>query len=89
MLWDDGTVKLREKWQRAVEQNGDNVVQSLFSPVVWGRMKIVSVMASDGKKQTKFLVKPLVRCVPNAGLCCRLVATMRNDTSVQFSRISG
>ena len=46
-----------------MEQNGDNVVQSLFSPVVWGRMKIVSVVASDGKKQTKFLAKASVSYV--------------------------
>ena len=74
-----------------MEQNGDNVVQSLFSPVVWGRMKIVSVMASDGEKQTKFLAKALIStlCVPNAGLCCHLVVILRNDTSVQVSRISG
>ena len=50
MLWDYGTVKLHERWQRAVEQNGDNVVQSLFSPIVWWKMKIVSVMASYGEK---------------------------------------
>ena len=50
MLWDDVTVKLHERWQRAVEQNGDNVVQLLFSPVVCGKMKIVCVMASDGEK---------------------------------------
>ena len=28
-------------------------------------------------------------CVPNAGLCCHLVAILRNNTSVQVSRISG
>ena len=52
-------------------------------------MKIVSVMASDGEKQTKFLAKPLIHCVLNAGLCCHLVAIRRNDTSVDVSRISG
>ena len=67
----------------------DNAVQWLFGPVVWGKMKIVSVMASDVEKQTKFLAKALVHWVPNAGLCCHLVAILRNNTSVQVSRISG
>ena len=38
-------------------------MQWLFGPVVWGKMKIVSVMASDGEKQTKFLAKALIHFV--------------------------
>ena len=41
----------------------NKMVTTLFSPVVWGKMKIVSVMASDGKKQTKFLAKVSVSYV--------------------------
>ena len=41
----------------------NKMVTTLFSPVVWGKMKIVSVMASDGEKQTKFLAKALIHFV--------------------------
>ena len=40
-------VKLPERWQRAVEQNGETVVQSRC----WEKMKNVPVIATPGKNQ--------------------------------------
>ena len=54
ILWDDGMVKSPERWQRAVEENDDDVVQSRC----WGEMKSVPVIASRGKKQRILSAKP-------------------------------
>lgn len=56
MLWDDGMAKSPERWQKTVEENGDDVVQLCC----WGKMRSVPVIVSHGKKQRNLSAKPLV-----------------------------
>ena len=56
ILWDDGMVKSPERWQRAVEENGDDVVQSRCL----GKMKSVPVIVSYSKKPRNLSAQPFM-----------------------------
>ena len=78
-------VKLPERLQREVEENGETVVQSLC----WGTMKNVPVIATPGKNPRNLFSKNQSTRGPNVHLCCRLVAILGNDTLVQVPRRIG
>ena len=78
-------VKLPERWQREVEENGETVVQSRC----WGKMKNVPVIVTPGKNQRNPSPKSKAHGVPNVHLCCLLVAVLGNDTLVQVPRRIG
>ena len=76
----------RGQWNKTVT----TLSSSCSVPLFWGKWKLsVSWHLMLRSEQNFWWSQYSMICVPNVGLCCHLVATFRNDSSVRVSRKSG